>query len=769
MFTPNDIVELEQSTYKIDKVLSDSGAQGVVWQVTGKDNKLYALKVALLQDTHSPATKKKIIKYANEEINFLRGLPSDASAYHIAPCLDAGTIERGGDHLPAFIMPLYESDLGSYLKLQRSQNKVITIQQWLRWFWQLLQALQYMQKTTQHESLSVHRDLKPANLLLDKEQNLYLSDFGIVRASNIVGTYTQAFTPAYSAPEQILTWYITESGHPHFYITPAVDIYAAALILHDLIAGGTKAQDHLESLLDNDKKKFREQHKAIILTQDNRTMEYRLDCKVGLLGEVGGLTHTEYDYFLSQLNQRFLADTQTMVVPSQKSLPNYGELVHHYGDLVKSMLAPLPKDRPDANQVLSKLLELKEQLYPELSYFKLAHSVEHSPLTVPLWKPLVISLDIQGKGLPNNLDWLEIKINNRLIRDVEGQLISSQPSSHCKNEFLRHYRLYLPAFEDIKVEPYTLHISGIVNGQEKMIVKEINVTIDSEYLWQKGRRADALGLFPKKSWLDEWEKSAKTVEEKNDLINVIKTLKDCYPEKVVSLALNDRIDRINHSKPIITNFFIIGGIGIFIIFLLIIASLILSKNTPNEPEPINTPPNEQGITPVEYSNPIDTTINPSETAPSFVQESSLPSDKEVDQKYKSSPFFKEAQAGNPKSQYELGFRYVQDKNYDEAMIWYQKSADQQYAPAQAGMGWLYFRKKTKENDREAVKWLKLAATQNNKDGQYLLGIMYANGRGGLLEDHTEAQRLYCLAAKQGLTKAQEKLDDYLAINIKGAC
>jgi len=449
---------------------------------------------------------------------------------------------------------------------------------------------------------------------------------------------------------------------------------------------------------------------------------------VGLLGEVGGLTNTEHDYFLSQLNQRFLTDTQTTIIQSQRSLPNYGELVHSYGDLIRDMLAPLPKDRPDANKVLSKLVEFEDQLHPELNHFKLAHSADHLPLTVSLGKPLAISLDIKGKGLPTQLDWLEIKINDYLIRDIESQLINSLPSPENENEYLYYYRIYLPVFEDASIEHYTLYISGTVNGKEKTIVKDINVVIDPNYLWQQGQRIDALKLSPKALWLDEWEKSAKTVEEKSELINVIKELKELHSD--LTTSLNERAKRINNHKPMNPKFYIISSI--IIIFLSIIIYLLLSKaRIPDEPH---------------------------QTGISLTEEVNVINNKEVDQKHNDSAFFNAAQQGDAKAQYELGYLYVNDRNYDEAMKWYLKSAKQQYAPAQAGVGWLYYIKDTQESDKKAVEWFRLAVEQNNADGQYLLGLMYAKGRGGLPKDSQEAERWYQRAADQGHSQAKDKLN-----------
>ena len=51
-----------------------------------------------------------------------------------------------------------------------------------------------------HESLAVHRDLKPTNVMVDKNKELVLVDFGIGREYNHVKG--SCGTPGFNAPEQ---------------------------------------------------------------------------------------------------------------------------------------------------------------------------------------------------------------------------------------------------------------------------------------------------------------------------------------------------------------------------------------------------------------------------------------------------------------------------------------------------------------------------------------------------------------------------------------
>jgi TPR repeat protein len=62
-----------------------------------------------------------------------------------------------------------------------------------------------------------------------------------------------------------------------------------------------------------------------------------------------------------------------------------------------------------------------------------------------------------------------------------------------------------------------------------------------------------------------------------------------------------------------------------------------------------------------------------------------------------------------------------------------------------------------KDDREAARLFKLAADQGNADAQTNLGILYANGRGGLPKDDREAARLFKHAADQGNTWTADAL------------
>ncbi|MBI3415093.1 MAG: SEL1-like repeat protein [Verrucomicrobia bacterium] len=105
--------------------------------------------------------------------------------------------------------------------------------------------------------------------------------------------------------------------------------------------------------------------------------------------------------------------------------------------------------------------------------------------------------------------------------------------------------------------------------------------------------------------------------------------------------------------------------------------------------------------------------------------------------------------------YEKGQGVAKDEV--EAVKWYRKAAEQNLAEAQKILGALYaFGRGVAKDEVEAVKWFRKAAEQNIATAQFNLGACYSNGQ-GVAKDEVEAVKWYRKAAEQNLAEAQNNL------------
>lgn len=95
----------------------------------------------------------------------------------------------------------------------------------------------------------------------------------------------------------------------------------------------------------------------------------------------------------------------------------------------------------------------------------------------------------------------------------------------------------------------------------------------------------------------------------------------------------------------------------------------------------------------------------------------------------------DANAGDAKSQYILATHYYNgsnqlEQNYNEAVKWLIKSAEQGYSKAQDVLGFCYWSGKGANQDFvKAVYWYQKAANQDNANAQRNLAVCYQNGQG----------------------------------------
>src|SRR5712692_10899084 len=123
-----------------------------------------------------------------------------------------------------FTMPYVE---GESLRDRLRRERQLAVEDAVRITREAAQALQYA-----HEHGVVHRDIKPENLLLTRDGNTLVADFGIARAlggeERLTQTGMSVGTPAYMSPEQA-------SGDKT--IDARTDVYSLGAVLFELLAG----------------------------------------------------------------------------------------------------------------------------------------------------------------------------------------------------------------------------------------------------------------------------------------------------------------------------------------------------------------------------------------------------------------------------------------------------------------------------------------------------------------------------------------------------
>jgi serine/threonine-protein kinase len=143
---------------------------------------------------------------------------------HIAELIDAGVTDAGQPYL---VLEYVDGD-----QIDRyCDQRQLDLHTRIRLFLQVLDAV-----AAAHANLIVHRDLKPSNVLVAKDGEVKLLDFGIaklIEAENGPGQQTPftisgtALTPEYAAPEQL-------KGEA---ITVSTDVYALGVLLYLLLTG----------------------------------------------------------------------------------------------------------------------------------------------------------------------------------------------------------------------------------------------------------------------------------------------------------------------------------------------------------------------------------------------------------------------------------------------------------------------------------------------------------------------------------------------------
>src|SRR6266516_1464092 len=189
------------------------GGQGVVYRARQKSlNRTVALKVIGLGHWATEAHLKR----------FRREAESAASLEHpcIVPIHEVG--ERDGSCY--FSMKFIEG--GQLDEVVRREP--MPVRRAVELIVKVARSVHYA-----HEHHILHRDIKPGNILLDREGEPHLTDFGLARLVESESTVTRTMevlgTPSYMAPEQAV-------GN-NAQVTGATDVYGLGGVLYQLLTG----------------------------------------------------------------------------------------------------------------------------------------------------------------------------------------------------------------------------------------------------------------------------------------------------------------------------------------------------------------------------------------------------------------------------------------------------------------------------------------------------------------------------------------------------
>ncbi|MCD6052511.1 MAG: repeat-containing protein, partial [Verrucomicrobia bacterium] len=209
------------------------GGMGVVWKARQKSlNRLVAVKMILGGRLATPADVKRFRTEAEAAANLQH--PNIVAIHEIG--------EHEGQHY--FSMALVDGPTLAEL-VRHGPLPPGKAAQFVK---TIAEAVQFA-----HQRGILHRDLKPSNVLVDSQDQVRITDFGLAKVmhgdSNLTRSGDVMGSPAYMAPEQ--------AQAKQKLIGPQSDVYSLGALLYHLLTGrppftGETAVDTLRQALDED-------------------------------------------------------------------------------------------------------------------------------------------------------------------------------------------------------------------------------------------------------------------------------------------------------------------------------------------------------------------------------------------------------------------------------------------------------------------------------------------------------------------------------------
>ena len=293
------------------------GGMGSVWSAERSDGS-FERRVAVKFLHFSVAARGGIERFKREG-----RILGQLAHPHIAELLDAGVSASGEPYL---VLEYVEGEpITEY-----SDHHSLDISERIHLFLDVLSAVAHA-----HANLIVHRDLKPSNVIVRKDGEVKLLDFGIAKLlANDATSASQslltleaggAMTPQFAAPEQI-------TGDA---ITTATDVYALGVLLYLLLTGHHPAGDEQRSPA--------ELVKAIVDTEPKRASEITA-------GQAGVGLAAQRVSTPERLSRELRGDLDTILAKALKknAAERYGSVPAFANDLQRYLKHEPISARPDS-------------------------------------------------------------------------------------------------------------------------------------------------------------------------------------------------------------------------------------------------------------------------------------------------------------------------------------------------------------------------------------------------------------------------------------
>ena len=182
-------------------------------------------KVFLAEDLileRQVAVKLMAYNFHNDEASIRRFKREALSTTELLHPNIVDVVDVGEDDIPYIVMEYVEGyDLKDYIK----QHQPIPYKKTVNIMTQILNGVEYA-----HEHNIIHRDLKPQNILIDHNETVKITDFGIAVAlseNSITQTNSLLGSVHYISPEQARGSMATKQS----------DIYSLGILLYELLSG----------------------------------------------------------------------------------------------------------------------------------------------------------------------------------------------------------------------------------------------------------------------------------------------------------------------------------------------------------------------------------------------------------------------------------------------------------------------------------------------------------------------------------------------------